>query len=98
MELKKTSDLWSLSIGDRVTKRNLFDLVQYSKVEGSRYWSGLNYQIGNTPQQGINWVGKLPECLAVIIKTKPGSYAEDGWVGDTKTTYHYSFKVRSRKK
>lgn len=94
MELKKPSDLFLLSAGDVVTKRNLFDLIQYSKVADSQYWGGEEVQIGNTPQQGINWVGEPPACHAVLIKTRPGSYEEDGWAGDSKTAYHYSFKAR----
>lgn len=93
-ELKKPSDLFLLSVGNIVTKRNLFDLIQYSKVADSQYWGGEDMQIGNTPQQGINWVGKLPACHAVIIKTKSGSYQDDGWENNSKTVYHYSFKVR----
>jgi putative restriction endonuclease len=95
MELKKTRDLFSLSTGDIVTKRNLYDLLQFSKVEASPYWSGTEGIIGNTPQQGINWVGQLPEVQAVIIKTRPGSYDDDGWSDDGKTSYHYSFKARN---
>ena len=95
MELKKTQDLFSLSTGDIVTKRNLYDLVQFSKVESSPYWSGAEGVIGNTPQQGINWVGQLPEVKAVLIKTRPGSYDDDGWSDEAKTSYHYSFKARS---
>jgi putative restriction endonuclease len=94
MELKKSQDLFSLSTGDIVTKRNLYDLVQLSKVEASPYWSGTEGIIGNTPQQGINWVGQLPEVQAVIIKTRPGSYDEDGWSDEAKASYHYSFKAR----
>lgn len=94
MELKKTLDLFSLSQGDIVTKRNLYDLIQFSKVENSAYWSGTEGIIGNTPQQGINWVGQSPEVQAVIIKTRPGSYDDDGWSDDNKTSYHYSFKAR----
>ena len=95
MELKKTQDLFSLSTGDIVTKRNLYDLVQFSKIETSPYWSGAEGIIGNTPQQGINWVGRLPEVQAVIIKTRPGSYDSDGWSDEAKTSYHYSFKARN---
>jgi putative restriction endonuclease len=95
MELSKPQDLFLISQGDTVTKRNLFDLIQYSKVESSPYWSGQDFTIGNTPQQGINWVGQLPAVKAVIIKTRPGSYEEDGWSDDTKTSYHYSFKARN---
>jgi len=95
MELKKTQDIFSLSVGDIVTKRNLYDLVQYSKVEGSPFWSGTDGIIGNTPQQGINWVGQLPEVHAVIIKTRSGSYDNDGWSNESKTSYLYSFKARN---
>ncbi|MEN9898520.1 MAG: hypothetical protein RLZZ66_2169 [Pseudomonadota bacterium] len=97
MNLQKTQDLFSLSIGNVVTKRNLFDLVQFSKVETSSYWSGLDFIIGNTPQQGINWVGQLPKVQAVIIKTRPGSYDHDGWSDKEKNSYHYSFKARNGK-
>jgi len=94
MELNKPQDLFLLSAGDVVTKRNLFDLIQYSKVSGSQYWGGEEVQIKNTPQQGINWIGEPPACHAVIIKTRPGLYEDDGWAGETKTAYHYSFKAR----
>lgn len=94
MNLKRPNDLLSLSAGDRVTKRNLYDLIQYSKVADSQYWGGSETQIGNTPQQGINWVGTPPACHAVIIKTRPGSYEEDGWANEERTSYHYSFKAR----
>jgi len=72
MILEKVTDLFSLSAGDVVTKRNLFDLIQFSKVENSPCWSGPEYSIGNTPQQGINWVGQSPALRAVIIKTRRG--------------------------
>jgi putative restriction endonuclease len=97
MELKKTKDIYSLSIGETVTKRNLFDLIQYSKVSSSTYWNGFDDVIGNTPQQGINWIGNLPVVSAVIIKTRPGSYKEDGWNDENKSIYHYSFKARKGK-
>lgn len=95
MELHKSQDLFSISAGDVIAKRNLFDLIQYSKVESSPYWSGQEFTIGNTPQQGINWIGQLPQVKAVIIKTRPGSYEEDGWSDEAKTAYHYSFKARN---
>ncbi len=94
MELKGTLDLFRLAPGDCVSKRNLFDLIQHSKVAGSSFWSGEDLKIGNTPQQGINWVGALPACRAVILKARPGAYADDGWSVNEKTAYHYSFKAR----
>lgn len=97
MVLSKPQDLFSLSRGDTVTKRNLYDLIQYSKVELSPYWAGQDFSIGNTPQQGINWIGQLPAVKAVIIKTRPGAYEEDGWSDGSKISYHYSFKARNSK-
>jgi putative restriction endonuclease len=94
MELKKTLDIFSLSLGDIVTKRNMYDLVQYSKVKESSYWSDTDGIIGNTPQQGINWVGQFPEVRAVIIKTRQGSYDDDGWSDEGKTAYRGTCKTR----
>jgi len=94
MLLSKAQDIFQLKPGDVVTKRNLSDLIQYSKVDGSEYWAGPDYRIGNTPQQGINWIGALPDVMALIIKTKSGAYADDGWADDKKLKYRYSFKAR----
>lgn len=94
MELLKPNDLFRLTSGDTITKRNLYDLIQFSKVSISQYWSGTDFIIGNTPQQGINWMGTLPLLKAVIIKTKAGSYKEDGWYDDNRTIYNYSFKAK----
>jgi putative restriction endonuclease len=94
MILLKSVDLFHIPEGESVSKRNLFDLIQYSKVENSPYWSGHEFRIGNTPQQGINWLGAAPRLQAVIIKTRPGSYEQDGW-NDDRTAYRYSFKARN---
>ncbi len=84
------ADLFGLSDGETVSMRSLYDLVQYSKQEGSASWDGASDRIGNTPQQGINWIGYPPGVKGVIIKTRPGSYEHDGWIeGD-----RYSFKAR----
>ena len=95
MDLHNSNDLFTLSAGDTVTKRNLYHLIQYSKVEGSSYWSGSDRQIRNTPQQGINWIGDPPNCLGVVIKATPGAYKQDGWSDEAKTSYHYSFKAKA---
>jgi putative restriction endonuclease len=94
MTLDTTEDLFELKNGDIITKRNLFDLIQFSKVANSQYWSGADNIIGNTPQQGINWIGIFPFVKGVIIKTRKGTYKEDGWNDDDKITYHYSFKAK----
>jgi len=94
MKLQKVEDIFYLSRGEIISKRNLFDLIQFSKVEDSHYWSGQKSVIGNTPQQGINWVGRPPNVQAVIIKTREGAYKNDGWANSDKSSYHYSFKAR----
>lgn len=94
MELKTSNDILGLDIGNTVTKRNMFDLILYSKVKDSQYWVDEDSIIGNTTQQGINWIGTFPELKGVIIKTRPGSYANDGWVSNVKDMYSYSFKAK----
>lgn len=95
MLIKKPSELLSLQPGESITKRNLYDLIQYSKVEDSEFWDGPEATIGNTPQQGINWIGSPPDTVGVIIKTRLGSYEHDGWVGEQRDSYQYSFKARN---
>ena len=92
MQLNKPQDLLQLAIGDLVSKRNLYDLIQFSKISTSNNWGGQDFMIGNTPQQGINWIGTLPFTKGVIIKTTKKSYKEDGWKDESKTIYQYSFK------
>jgi putative restriction endonuclease len=92
--LGNTNDLFSLSIGDLVSKPNLYALIQMSKVKGSQYWAGEHSKIGNTPQQGINWVGEPPNVRAVIIKTRPGSYRDDGQSSHGADFFQYSFKAK----
>jgi putative restriction endonuclease len=94
MKLNNSQEILGLKNGDIITKRNIYDLIQFSKIENSQYWSGSDNIIGNTPQQGINWIGTFPFVKGVIIKTRKGSYKEDGWNGDDKITYHYSFKAK----
>lgn len=95
IELKKPSQLLSLIKSDTVGKIDLFRLIQFSKQSDSEFWEDDNWIINNTPQQGINWVGTYPHLKAVIIKTRKGSYAEDGWKNTEKTLYSYSFKAKN---
>ncbi|MHA8106417.1 hypothetical protein [Aquirufa sp. 5-AUSEE-100C1] len=92
INLKSYKDLLELKPNSLLTKKNLWDLIQYSKVKGSEYYIDETYIIGNTPQQGINWVGKMPEFKLVIIKTKAGKYIHDGY--EKKDYYNYSFKAQ----
>lgn len=95
MIMKRSQDVFKISIGDTIAKRNLFETIQYSKVKGSQFWSGPEFIIANTPQQGINWIGTPPQVKGVIIKARPGSYEHDGWVDGNQNVYRYSFKARN---
>jgi putative restriction endonuclease len=94
--MKKDSflDLLEADLGVLIPKREIFDLIRLSKVEGSDHWHGKELLIANTPQQGINWVGEFPVLAGVILKVRPGSYSGDGWVGADKERYRYSLKAR----
>lgn len=96
MELKKPRELFRLEKGDLVSKRNLFDLIVQSKVMESPYWGGSKMVIGNTPQQGINWIGSPPDHEAVIIKTNLGAYVE-GYQDTDKSFYRYALKAKNGK-
>lgn len=95
MLINKPLEILHLQVGEKITKRNLYDLIQYSKIKDSDFWGGYDVAIGNTPQQGINWIGSPPETKGVIIKTRPGSYEHDGWAGSQRESYQYSFKARN---
>jgi putative restriction endonuclease len=93
IELINTSSLFDLTPESTVSKRNFFDLIQFSKKTESEYWTGENNVINNTPQQGINWIGSFPNLSGLILKVKEGSYLEDGWINDQLNSYRYSFKA-----
>lgn len=88
------NDLLDMSEGTEISKRVLYDLIQFSKVPGSSHWAGEHLIINNTPQQGINWVGPLPALGGVVVKVRSGSYKHDGWIGDGRELYRYSYKAR----
>lgn len=90
--ISKTKGIFELNKGDIITKRNLMDLIQYSKVKGSKYWSDEYNIINNTPQQGINSIGKYPDLKGLILKTKKGAYDHDGW-NVNKSEFKYAFKA-----
>lgn len=90
----RVHDLLNAPVGSVISKKELYDLIQYSKVKESEYWSGESLIINNTPQQGINWIGSLPALAGVLVKVYSGSYSHDGWVDAERKFYRYSFKAR----
>lgn len=89
--LNSAEKLFDIKQGVLISKRNPFDV---SKVPESPYYDGPDFVIGNTPQQGINWVRSGEKARAVVIKTRPGSHEHDGWLDETMTAYNYAFKAR----
>ncbi len=96
MTLVQPSELFLLQPGDCISKPDLYSLIIDSKKEDSVSWEGYGYRIGNTPQQGINWIGQLPDLKGVIIRTKDKAYGIDGWENEERLLFNYSFKARHR--
>ena len=93
MPIQLPTDLLNLEKGTQLPKKALARIIQYSKIENSEHWQGEEFRIGNTPQQGINWIGELPAIQALIIKSKTGKYAHDGW--NEQQNFQYAFKERN---
>lgn len=95
MNLKTAEDILQLNEGRTLPRGELHKLIISSKKEGSAHWAGPEFIIGNTPMQGINWIGMLPHLKAVMLRTRLDSYGADGWTEETKKdTYRYSFKAK----
>lgn len=79
--------------GELISKASLYRLIQYSKEPGSPAWLGDEYRIGNTPQQGINWIGEFPNLKGVIVKSSGSAY-DEGWLDETRNYFRYAFKAQ----
>ena len=86
--IKNAKDILELNDGDTIGKSSLYSLIVHSKLYGSSAYLGSNYEIKNTPQQGINWIGDDIRPLAVIVKSKAGNYFQD-------SRNEYAFKARN---
>lgn len=92
IKVNNSNDIFLLNRGEVITKRNLMEVIILSKVKGSNHWLDENSQINNTPQQGINSIGKYPNIKGVIVKTKKGAYHHDGW-NESNSEFKYAFKA-----
>ena len=86
--IKTAKDILELNAGDTIGKSSLYSLIVNSKRYGSSAYLGQNYEVKNTPQQGINWIGDDIKPKAVIIKSKNGNYSQD-------SRNEYAFKARN---
>lgn len=87
-------DILSFDIGDEISKPALYAMIVGSKKPGSPFWAGPDLQIGNTPMQGIHWIGPPDSIRAVLLKSRPGAYTEDGQRAGDPDAYDYAFKAR----
>jgi len=64
MILSSSKEIFNIKEGVLISKRNLFDVIQFSKVPESPYYDGTDFVIGNTLQQGIklDQVGRENPC------------------------------------
>ena len=83
-----TKDILGLQANDLIYKLSLYTIIVESKEPYSKRYSGPEYEIKNSPQQGINWVGNDRVPTAVIVKSKLGHYHQDG-------INEYAFKARN---
>ena len=54
----------------------------------------MTWRIGNTPQQGINWIGEFPKLRGVIVKMVETAYDSDQWQGAARDQIKYYLKAQ----
>ena len=79
----RLSDIVSVKRGDLVSKSDRYQLF-------------TGPDVGNTPQKGINWLGKAPDFLHVIVRCAEGSGYSDKWIDVDKDVFLYSLMVNDR--
>ena len=79
----RLSDIVSVKRGDLISKSDRYKLF-------------TGPDVGNTPQKGINWLGKAPDFLHVIARCAEGSGYSDKWIDVDKDVFLYSLMVNNR--
>ena len=76
---------------------DLFELREGDVVSASeRYKVFTGPQVGNTPQKGINWVGKLPNISLVIVRCEVFSGYGDRWIDEDSGIFLYYLMIEKR--
>ena len=86
-KLYRSSEILKLKIGEVISKSNYKFLNTCSRIHSYPYYEGPEYEINNSYQKGINWVGPFYNPTAVIIKSNGRNYP------DSHTDY--SFEARN---
>ncbi|MBP5697403.1 MAG: hypothetical protein J6X11_12260 [Treponema sp.] len=87
-QINDAKDILALQNGDFVSKHSLYNIIIFSKNPFSINYLGPEYEIKNSPQQGINWIGSDYKPKAVLVKSKFGCYYQD-------SHNEYAFKARN---
>ncbi len=76
---------------------DLFELKEGDVISASeRYKVFTGPQVGNTPQKGINWVGKPPQTSLVILRCSIGSGYADRWIDEESGIFLYYLMIEKR--
>lgn len=76
---------------------DLFDLKAGDVVSASeRYKVFTGPKVGNTPQKGINWIGKLPDLSLVIVRCEARSGYADRWIDEKSGVFLYYLMIEKR--
>ena len=76
-------DIMNVQQGDTISKSD-----RYSLYTGE--------DVGNTPQKGINWLGKPPNYLHVMIRCSLKSGYSDRWIDQQQGIFLYYLMVKNR--
>lgn len=87
-QVNDTKDILNLKKDDCITKQSLYNIIVASKEPKFLNYISPEYEIKNSPMQGINWVGDDYKPKAVIIKSKYGHYHQD-------SRSEYAFKAKN---
>jgi len=76
---------------------DLFRLKEGDVISASdRYKLFTGPQVGNTPQKGINWVGKPPDISLVIVRCEVFSGYGDRWIDEDSGIFLYYLMIEKR--
>jgi len=79
----RLSDILSVKRGDLISKSDRYKLF-------------TGPDVGNTPQKGINWLGKAPNFLHVIARCTLHSGYSDKWIDASEEIFLYYLMIGDR--
>ena len=83
VRFESIDDILSVKMGDVISRSDRYRLFTGNKV-------------GNTPQKGINWLGKPPNFDLVIIRCSLASNYSDRWISESEGVFIYHLMAYNR--